>query len=109
MAIASSVQMLTFCQCNLDPDDERGPCISCRKIASNTKVYRLSCLRWKITDVKLFKPGQVKGHEWTDRWKDSVVDDIGTWASGDSRVIHVTEGYTGRSVRLQVRRFQPQE
>jgi hypothetical protein len=59
--------------------------------------------------VKLFKPGQVKGHEWTDRWKDSVVDDIGTWASGDSRVIHVTEGYTGRSVRLQVRRFQPQE
>lgn len=96
-------------RCNLDPEDERGPCISCKKIAANSRVYRLSCLRWKITDVKLFKPGQVKGHEWTDRWKDSVVDDIGTWASADSRVIHVTEGYTGRSVRLQVRRFQPQE
>jgi len=38
-----------------------------------------------------------------------VVDDIGTWESADSRVIHVTEGYTGRSVRLQVRRFQPQD
>lgn len=72
-------------------------------------MYRLNCLRWKITDVKLFKPGQVKGHEWTDRWKDSVVDDIGTWDSSDARVIHVTEGYTGRSVGLRVRRFQPQE
>ncbi|KAK0657484.1 hypothetical protein B0T16DRAFT_452940 [Cercophora newfieldiana] len=96
-------------RCNLDPEDERGPCISCKKIAANSRVYRLNCLRWKITDVKLFKPGQVKGHEWTNRWKDSVVDDIGTWESSDSRVIQVTEGYTGKFVRLQVRRFQPQD
>jgi hypothetical protein len=72
-------------------------------------VYRLSCLRWKITDVKLFKPGQVKGHEWTNRWKDSVVDDISTWASSDTKIIHVTEGYTNRSVRLLVRRFDPMD
>ncbi|KAK3341164.1 hypothetical protein B0T25DRAFT_464856, partial [Lasiosphaeria hispida] len=96
-------------RCNLDPEDEKGPCISCKKIAANSRIYRLNCLRWKITDVKLFKPGQVKGHEWTNRWRDSVVDDIGSWAAADSRVIHVTEGYTGRSVRLQVRRFQPQD
>ncbi|KAK5663658.1 hypothetical protein OQA88_4089 [Cercophora sp. LCS_1] len=64
---------------------------------------------FRITDVKLFKPGQVKGHEWTNRWKDSVVDDIGTWEAVDSRIIQVTEGYTGKSVRLQVRRFQPQD
>jgi hypothetical protein len=96
-------------QCNLDPEDERGPCISCKKIAANSRVYRLNCLRWKITDVKLFKPGQVKGHEWTNRWKDSVVDDIGTWESSDLRVIQVTEGYTNRSIHLQVRRFQPQD
>jgi hypothetical protein len=96
-------------QCNLDPEDEKGPCISCKKIAANSRVYRLNCLRWKITDVKLFKPGQVKGHEWTNRWKDSVVDDIGTWEPSDARVIQVTEGYTGRPIRLQVRRFQPQD
>lgn len=96
-------------QCNLDPDDEKGPCISCKKIAANSRVYRLNCLRWKITDVKLFKPGQVKGHEWTNRWKDSVVDDISTWDAPESRVIRVTEGYTGRSVELKVRRFQPLE
>ncbi|SPQ17855.1 50ce7ba6-0193-4f39-84d7-23bed1b300e7 [Thermothielavioides terrestris] len=94
--------------CNLDPENERGPCLSCKKIASSTKVYRLNCLRLKITDVKLFKPGQVKGQEWTNRWKDGVMDDIGNWESSEVRTIHVTEGYTGKSVRLQVRQFKPQ-
>jgi hypothetical protein len=96
-------------QCNLDPENEKGPCLSCKKIASTTKVYRLNCLRLKITDVKLFKPGQVKGQEWTNRWKDSVMDDIGNWESSQVRTIEVTEGYTGLSVKLQVRRFKPQE
>lgn len=96
-------------QCVEDEDDEGGPCIPCRKIISNSRIYRLNCLRWKITDVKLFKPGQVKGLEWTLRWKDSVVDDIGSWASPESRFIYVTEGYTGQSVKLQVRRFKPQQ
>ncbi|GAB1310078.1 Tetratricopeptide repeat domain containing protein [Madurella fahalii] len=97
-------------RCNLDPEDDKGPCLSCKKIATTTRVYRLSCLRWKITDVKLFKPGQVKEQEWkwTDRWKDSVMDDIGSWDSPRVRIIHVTEGYTGKSVRLRVRQFQPQ-
>lgn len=71
-------------------------------------MYRLNCLRLKITDVKLFKPGQLKGQEWTNRWKDSVMDDIGTWDSGQVRTIQVTEGYTGQSVKLQVRQFKPQ-
>ncbi|KAM7223151.1 hypothetical protein V8F06_001364 [Rhypophila decipiens] len=96
-------------RCVEDEDEGGGPCIPCRKITSNSRIYRLNCLRWKITDVKLFKPGQVKGLEWTLRWKDSVVDDIGSWASSESRFIYVTEGYTGRGVKLQVRRFQPQQ
>ncbi|KAL1884291.1 hypothetical protein VTK73DRAFT_3275 [Phialemonium thermophilum] len=96
-------------RCNLDPEDELGPCLTCKKVANNNKIWRLSCLRWKITDVRLFKPGQVKGYEWTDRWKDSVIDDIGSWASSDIRTIRVTEGFTNQSVELLVRRFQPQE
>lgn len=95
-------------RCNLDPVDENGPCLTCKKVANN-RVWRLSCLRWKITDVRLFKPGQVKGHEWTNRWKDSVVDDIGSWVTSETRTIQVTEGYTGKFVELRVRRFQPQE
>ncbi len=59
--------------------------------------------------MKLFKPGQVKGQEWTNRWKDSVMDDIGNWASTQVITIKVTEGYTGRAVELQVRQFRPQE
>ena len=83
--------------------------MSCKKIAVSAKMYRLNCLRLKITDVKLFKPGQVKGQEWTNRWKDSVMDDIGNWESSQVRTIQVTEGYTGKSVRLQVKQFKPQE
>jgi hypothetical protein len=93
----------------MDPENEKGPCLSCKKIATGAKVYRLNCLRLKITDVKLFKPGQVKGQEWTNRWKDSVMDDIGNWESPQVRTIQVTEGYTGHSVKLQVRQFRPQE
>ncbi|KAK0618456.1 hypothetical protein B0T17DRAFT_509996 [Bombardia bombarda] len=96
-------------RCNLDPQDEKGPCVSCKKMAANTRVYRINCLRWKITDVKLFKPGQVKGYEWTTRWRDSVDDEIKKWASDDSKVIFVTEGYTGRTVTLRVRQFLPQD
>ncbi|KAK1780599.1 hypothetical protein QBC45DRAFT_450065 [Copromyces sp. CBS 386.78] len=96
-------------RCNLDPEDEKGPCLGCKKIAANTtKIYRLNCLRWKIMDVKLFKPGQVKDHKWTERWKDSVVDDIGNWASSEVKTIRVTEGYTGKWIELQVRQFEPQ-
>ncbi|KAL2264395.1 hypothetical protein VTK26DRAFT_4863 [Humicola hyalothermophila] len=95
-------------RCNLDPENIGGPCLSCKKIATNTRVYRLNCLRLKITDVRLFKPGQVKGQEWTSRWKDSVMEEIGSWESPQTRTIQVTEGYTGKSVKLQVRQFRPQ-
>jgi hypothetical protein len=51
----------------------------------------------------------VKGLEWTNRWKDSVVDDIGSWAASDTKVIRVTEGYTGHFIELRVRQFHPQK
>ncbi len=82
--------------------------MSCKKISSQ-KVFRMGCVRWKIMDVKLFKPGQVKGHEWTNRWRDSVVDEIGNWETPELKSILVTEGYTGQSVQLTVRRFKPQD
>ncbi len=95
-------------QCNADPDDERGICMGCKKISS--KTWRLPCLRLKLSDVVLSKPGQVEGYEWTLRWKaDTVLDDIGNWASSEVKTILVTEGYTGHHVQLQVRKFIPQE
>jgi hypothetical protein len=73
------------------------------------KSSRLPCIRRKITDVKLFKPGQVQGYEWTRRWKDSIVDNIAKWASSEDKVVRVSEGYTSRYVELRVRLFVPQE
>jgi hypothetical protein len=96
-------------QCNLDETDVHGPCLPCKKVANSKIISRLPCYRWKIVDVALFKPGQVKGHEWTQRWRNSVVDDIGTWASHETRTIGVTEGFTGKAVKLHVRRFEPQD
>jgi len=95
-------------QCNGDPEDERGVCLGCKNKSS--KVWRLPCLRLKINDVILSKPGQVEGYEWTLRWRENMVlDDIGNWASTDIKIIRVTEGYTGHSVELRVRQFIPQE
>jgi uncharacterized protein YecT (DUF1311 family) len=69
----------------------------------------MPCLRYKLTDVRLFKPGPVKGHEWTRRWVEGVPDDISHWASPDTRKVKVTEEYTRHTVELRVRQFVPQE
>lgn len=70
----------------------------------------MPCLRLKIVDIKLFKPGQVQGFEWTKRWEsNSNTSEISQWASAETKVIKVTEGYTTDAVLLKVRQFVPQE
>lgn len=73
------------------------------------KLLKTPCLRYKITDVKLFKPGNVKGYEWTRRWVEGIPDDISQWASLETRTVKVTEGYTEQTVELRVRQFVPQD
>lgn len=85
-----------------------GPCLTCKKVA-NTKAGRFPCLRYKITDVRLNKPGQVPGYEWTRRWANSVSEPIQKWASSETKIIHVSEGYSDHSLELRVRQFIPQE
>ncbi|KAI1814466.1 hypothetical protein GGS20DRAFT_576820 [Poronia punctata] len=95
-------------RCDANPDDKSGACLTCQRV-SNVKVWRMPCLRYKITDVRLFKPGPVKGHEWTRRWMEGVADDISHWASTETKRVRVTEGYTEYPVELRVREFVPQE
>ncbi|GAW18223.1 hypothetical protein ANO14919_076970 [Xylariales sp. No.14919] len=95
-------------RCETNPDDKAGTCLTCLRV-SNVKVWRMPCLRYKITDVRLFKPGPVKGHEWTRRWVEGVPDDISHWASTETRKVRVTEGYTKDAVELRVRQFVPQD
>src|SRR5687768_4664569 len=61
-----------------------------------------------MTDIKLFKHVQVQGYEWTQRWKDNIVDNISSYASAETKTIQISEGYTTKPVRLRVRRFVPQ-
>lgn len=93
----------------MNPEDVDGPCESCCGKPNANKVWKLPCLRVKITDVKLFKPGQVHGYEWTQRWKDNIVDNIASWASTEEKWIRLSEGLTPTSVELRVRQFIPQE
>ncbi|KIH86666.1 hypothetical protein SPBR_08426 [Sporothrix brasiliensis 5110] len=53
---------------------------------------------------------RVKGHEWTLRWKENtVLDDVGHWASSEVRILRISEGYTNEFVELRVRKFVPQD
>ncbi|KAH7035126.1 uncharacterized protein B0I36DRAFT_360550 [Microdochium trichocladiopsis] len=95
-------------RCEIDPDDKHGTCLTCQRVSS-VKIWRLPCLRYKITDVRLFKPGPVKGYEWTRRWTEGVPGDISLWESPDTKFVRVTEGYTKHNILLRVRRFVPQD
>ncbi|KAL1913086.1 hypothetical protein Sste5344_001174 [Sporothrix stenoceras] len=53
---------------------------------------------------------KIKGHEWTLRWKENtVLDDVGHWASSEVRIVRISEGYTHEFVELRVRKFVPQD
>ncbi|TWU74505.1 hypothetical protein ED733_005556 [Metarhizium rileyi] len=79
------------------------------KRVSNTKAGRFPCLRYKITDVRLFKPGQVPGYEWTRRWNNNISDPIQKWASSDVKFIRISTGYSRKCIELRVRKFVPLE
>ncbi|ROT40074.1 hypothetical protein SODALDRAFT_273925 [Sodiomyces alkalinus F11] len=95
-------------RCQSNPKTPDGPCLTCTG-KQPSKVWRIPCLRVKLTDVRLFKPGQVHGYEWTQRWKDSIVDNIANWASPEEKWIKLSEGLTPTSVELRVRKFIPQD
>lgn len=75
----------------------------------NSRAGRFPCLRYKITDVKLYKPGQVSGFEWTRRWKNNISDPIHEWASTETKMIRFSEGLSNKFVEFEVREFVPQE
>ncbi|KAJ4271889.1 hypothetical protein NW762_000598 [Fusarium torreyae] len=94
-------------RCENNPEEEGGPCLTCKKV-SNSRAGRFPCLRYKITDIRLFKPGQVPGYEWTRRWTNNISDPIQNWASGEDKIIYLSEGLSNKYVKVKVRRFIPQ-
>ncbi len=95
-------------QCNPDPSNPLGVCLTCQKVTS-LKVPNLPCVRFKITETILFKPGPVPGLEWTHRWRDMKVVDISEWRSPTTKRILTSEGFSSTPVELEVREFVPQE
>ncbi|KAG5925818.1 hypothetical protein E4U42_003905 [Claviceps africana] len=95
-------------RCEHNPNEPGGACLTCQKV-SNTKAGRFPCLRYKITDIRLFKPGQVPGYEWTRRWTNNISDPIQKWASPEVKFIRISTGYSKKCIELQVREFVPQE
>lgn len=82
--------------------------MTCKKVC-NSKAGRFPCLRYKITDIRLYKPGQVPGYEWTRRWSNNISDPIRKWASSDMKTIHISDGYSAKCIELRVREFVPQD
>jgi len=83
--------------------------MTCLKVSASSKTGNFPCLRYKISEVKLYKQGQVPGHEWSMRWNKNTSEPIQEWASAETRVIQVSEGYSDRVLELRVRRFVPQD
>ena len=71
------------------------------------KVQKPTCIRHRITDVRLYKVGQVPGLEWSQRWANRTLKDMGTWANTDTITIQVSEGYTSTPLKLVVSKFTP--
>ena len=90
-------------QCENNPEEEGGPCLTCKKV-SNSRAGRFPCLRYKITDIRLFKPGQVPGYEWTRRWTNNISDPIQSWATEEPRIIYLSGGLSNKFVKVKVRR-----
>lgn len=93
-----------------NPNDPRFVCLVCKNIkAANMKVQQLPCIRNRVTEIKLYKIGQVPKLEWSQRWSSRTNPKIDTWASKDIIPIQVSEGYTSTPLKLIVREFKPAE
>lgn len=71
------------------------------------KVQKPTCIRYRITDVRLYKMGQVPGLEWSQRWTSRALKEMGTWANAETITIQVSEGYTSTPLKLVVSKFNP--
>jgi hypothetical protein len=76
---------------------------------TKSKVSKLPCLRYKITEVRLFVTSMAPGRVWSTRWQDTRLKDIDNWASSETRTIKMTQDFSPRPMTIQVRRFVPLE
>jgi hypothetical protein len=94
-------------RCDPDPSNPKGACLTCQKVMKPT-LHKLPCLRYKLTDVRLFREGSyAAGHEWSHRWSSNNMDNITHWASSELKIIQVTQDYGPTALTFTVRQFVP--
>ncbi|PMD45949.1 hypothetical protein L207DRAFT_418786 [Hyaloscypha variabilis F] len=94
-------------RCDPDPANPRGVCLTCQKVMKPT-LHKLPCLRYKVTDVRLFRDGSyAAGRDWSHRWSSNSMENITHWASSELKSIQVTQDYGPSALTFTVRQFIP--
>ncbi|KAK0716678.1 hypothetical protein B0T21DRAFT_318606 [Apiosordaria backusii] len=92
-------------RCFPSEEDPQGICLTCQ--LARPTICRLPCIRYKVTDVPLFRDGSTDSFIWTKRWLGKGLKDIAKWGSGDTRLVTLTQEYGGTTIEVLVRRFLP--
>lgn len=99
---------LTCPQCNPDPDDHYGPCLTCKAITGPT-LCKMPCYRYIVTDASLFREQRAPYQVYSRRWQSMDIVNIpaGDWASATVRTIVVSPVHIDAPFQFQVREFIP--
>ncbi|KAI1076678.1 hypothetical protein F5B20DRAFT_584098 [Whalleya microplaca] len=95
------------CKPDLDnPESLR--CLNCRLLNQESKkvVHKIPCLRYKITEIALFREG---GLGLTQRWTGAKMKDLGPrdWTSEQTPTIKIILAKYEHPFEAEVRRFKP--
>ncbi|EAQ86127.1 hypothetical protein CHGG_07380 [Chaetomium globosum CBS 148.51] len=92
----------------LDPTNPDAPCESCLLVrkASKKTIHYISCLRFKVTSMVVYRAG---GLGYTKRFDHTKIVDVDGYSDGITYDIEITQGLCQTPILLKVRRFRPNQ
>jgi len=97
-------------QCDPDPSDPYGACLTCKGITGPT-LCKMPCYRYIITDASLYREQRAPYQVYSRRWQSMDIVNIPAtgWASSEIRTIVVSPNDISAPFEFQVREFIPVE
>lgn len=97
-----------FGQCNPDPDDLTGPCLTCKRMTGPT-LCKMPCYRYIITEALLYREQKAPFQVYSKRWQNMDIVNIPAdgWASDQIRTIVVSPIQLFAPFQFRVREFIP--
>ena len=97
-------------QCNPNPENPTGPCLTCLSIRGPT-LSKQPCFRYIITDASLYREQKAPYQGFTRRWQTMDLVDIPStgWASSEVRTITVSPNHVHAPLSFRVRQYIPVE